>query len=44
MKRPVLLGGGYAVLSWNGWSVRGSWVWRWKGRIDRRFIENYRGL
>jgi hypothetical protein len=44
MKRLVLLGGSYAVLSSNGWGVEGRWVWRRKERIDRRFIENYRGL
>jgi pyridine nucleotide-disulfide oxidoreductase family protein len=31
-----------AVLSWNGLSSAGEWVWRWKDRIDRRFIAMFR--
>jgi hypothetical protein len=43
MKRLVLLGGSYSVLPSNGWRVEGRWGWRCEDRIDRRFIENYRG-
>jgi pyridine nucleotide-disulfide oxidoreductase family protein len=29
--------GTWGSLSWSGW-----WAWRWKDRIDRRFVEKYR--
>ena len=32
----------YAVADWNGLSVEGAWVWRWKDRIDRRWMEGFR--
>jgi selenide,water dikinase len=32
----------HAVAAWNGLSWGGRWVWRWKDRIDRRFIARYR--
>jgi selenide,water dikinase len=34
----------YAVGTRNGLVVRGSWVWRWKDRIDRRFMERFNRL
>jgi pyridine nucleotide-disulfide oxidoreductase family protein len=30
-----------AIASWGGWSAQGPWVWWWKDRIDRAFIERY---
>jgi len=32
----------YAIADWNGLSVEGAWVWRWKDRIDRRWVEGFR--
>ena len=34
-------GGKHAIGSWNGISVEGDWVWRWKDWIDRRFVARY---
>lgn len=30
-----------AIMSWNGLTARGSWVWRWKDWIDQRFMRQY---
>lgn len=27
-----------AIACWGNWSAQGAWVWRWKDRIDRRFV------
>jgi len=32
----------YAIADWNGWSAEGAWAWRWKDRIDRRWIARFR--
>lgn len=32
----------YAIAQWNGWSAEGAWAWRWKDRIDRRWIAGFR--
>ena len=35
-------GARYAIAEWNGWSAEGAWAWRWKDRIDRRWIASFR--
>jgi len=30
-----------AIASWDRWSVEGRWVWWWKDRIDRAFVERF---
>jgi pyridine nucleotide-disulfide oxidoreductase family protein len=32
----------YAIADWAGVSWEGAWVWRWKDRIDRRWVEQFR--
>lgn len=35
-------GPGHAIASWGPWHAEGAWVWRWKDRIDQRFVASYR--
>jgi selenide,water dikinase len=32
-----------AIACWGPWWTHGRWVWRWKDRIDRAFIERFGG-
>ena len=32
---------GSAIASWGRWSLCGRWVWRWKDRIDREFLQRF---
>jgi selenide,water dikinase len=34
-------GARYAIADWGGLSWEGDWVWRWKDRIDRRWVEGF---
>jgi len=37
----VSTGARHAVASWHGLAWQGDWVWRWKDRIDRRFMQRF---
>ncbi len=38
----ISTGDRHAIASWGPLSWEGDWVWRWKDRIDRRFMARYR--
>ncbi len=40
----LALGSQHAVAERNALTVRGAWVWRWKDRIDRQFMERFQDL
>ncbi len=37
----ISTGDRHAVASWGPFGVSGEWVWRWKDRIDRRFMRRF---
>lgn len=37
----ISTGGKHALAAWGRWSWAGRWVWRWKDRIDRRFMRRF---
>jgi selenide,water dikinase len=34
-------GARYAIADWGGATWEGAWVWRWKDRIDRRWVNGF---
>lgn len=40
----ISAGNRYAVASYGPLALSGAWVWRWKDRIDRTFMQRYRAL
>ena len=39
----ITCGARYAIASWGPLSAEGAWAWRWKDRIDRRWIAGFSG-
>lgn len=37
----ISTGDRHALATWGGWCWSGRWVWRWKDRIDRRFMRRF---
>ncbi len=38
----ISTGGRHAIASRGAWSAEGAWVWRWKDRIDRKWMDRYK--
>ncbi len=40
----VSMGGKRAIAEKNGLTLSGAWMWRWKDRIDRKFMDQFQAL
>jgi len=40
----ISMGGKQAIAEKNGFTLSGAWMWRWKDRIDRKFMDQFREL
>jgi len=40
----LAMGGQQAIAARGSWAISGGWVWRWKDRIDRPFMEKFNVL
>jgi pyridine nucleotide-disulfide oxidoreductase family protein len=38
----ISTGAQHAIASWGPWAIGGDWVWRWKDRIDRAYLAQFR--
>jgi NADH dehydrogenase FAD-containing subunit len=38
----ITCGARYAIANWGEFSAEGAWAWRWKDRLDRRWIAGFR--
>ncbi len=40
----ISMGGKAAIAEWHGFRLQGAWLWRWKDRIDAKFMAQFTAL